>query len=144
MSTLLYGITAIGEFSYPYCFNSEAEKITVYTGIHSTKIPSETKSIVGQRLGMLAGGFTFYKLSAPLSNDVPANQVRFLDFLIEDYQENSKYTEMRFQFPELDYFIPSGIMAVDEENNLYFQKPLTQFITLRYSFVILLFQYLSI
>lgn len=122
MSTLLYGITAIGEFSYPYCFNSEAEKITVYTGIHSTKIPSETKSIVGQRLGMLAGGFTFYKLSAPLSNDVPANQVRFLDFLIEDYQENSKYTEMRFQFPELDYFIPSGIMAVDEEKQFVFSK----------------------
>lgn len=122
MSTLLYGITAIGEFLYPYCFNSETEKITVYTGINSTKIPGETNSIIGQRLGMLAGGFTFYKLNAPISNDVPADQVRFLDFLIEDYHENSKYTEMRFRFPELDYFMPSGMMAADEEKQFVFSK----------------------
>lgn len=125
MSESLYGITTIGEFDYPYGFEQETERVTIYTGTNLTKLPNEVDKIVGQKLGMLAGGCTLYKLGVPLSNDFPANQanqVRYIDYLIENYQENCKYTEMRFHFPELDYFMPSARIFNCDEKQCMFSK----------------------
>lgn len=112
----------------PFSYEKENEKIIVYTGSKNIEIPDGMDIIVGQKYGMMSGGYVLYKLSTPLSNDCLcigggagkyisiSNQIRSVDFYIEDYQLNSKYTEMKLQFPELNYFIPSvGRMTVSDE-----------------------------
>lgn len=34
------------------------------------------------------------------------DQKRDVEFSVEDYDDSAVYTEMRFDFPELDYFCP--------------------------------------
>ena len=113
------GSIRISNCEYPYSYQCETEKITVFIGAKAVIIPENTDIIIGQKFGMLTGGKFLYKLSVPLSNDCTtfedgkpiyvsmANQTRTVEYFIEDYQENSHYTEMRLRFPELDYFIPS-------------------------------------
>ena len=122
------GNIRISDCDYPYSYQSETEKITVYIGTKAIIIPENTDVIIGQKFGMLTGGKILYKLSVPLSNDCMtfedgkpiyvsmANQTRTVEYSIEDYEANSHYTEMRLQFPELDYFIPSlGSAKVSDE-----------------------------
>ena len=113
------GSIRISNCEYPYSYQCETERITVFIGAKAVIIPENTDIIIGQKFGMLTGGKFLYKLSVPLSNDCTtfedgkpiyvsmANQIRTVEYFIEDYQENSHYTEMRLRFPELDYFIPS-------------------------------------
>lgn len=140
MSQLTVGSVTLDGNDYPFQYEQETEKITVFLGARIITVPENMDIIVGQKLGMLTGGNILYKLSSPLSNDCMvvegveakyvsfANQTRFVEYFIEDYQENSSYTEMRLQFPELDYFIPSvGIATISNKeivfsrikNNLY-------------------------
>lgn len=119
MGQLITGSIKIFENDYPFSHDKETEKITVYIGAKAITVPEDMDIIVGQKYGMMTGGKILYKLSSPLSNDCMAfeggthkyisfaNQIRSIEYYIEDYQENSKYTEMRLQFPELNYFIPS-------------------------------------
>lgn len=120
---LITGSIRISNYDYPYSYQRETEEITVYIGSKAEVIPENTDIIIGQKFGMLTGGKTLYKLSVPLSNDCTifengksiyasmGNQTRTIEYFIEDYQENSYYTEMRLRFPELDYFIPSFEIA---------------------------------
>lgn len=113
------GSIHISDYDYPFSYQEEVEKITVYIGARAITVPEGLDIVIGQKYGMMTGGHILYKLSVPLSNDCMtfedgkpkyvslANQIRPVEYFIEDYQENSNYTEMRFQFPELDHFIPS-------------------------------------
>ena len=119
MSQLTFGMTTICGNTIPFCYEYETEKITISPGSRLITIPDKMDQIVGQKFGMMTGGNILYKLSVPLSNDCMAfvgkdatpvslaNQERYVDYFIEDYYENSSYTEMRLRFPELNYFIPS-------------------------------------
>lgn len=49
------------------------------------------------------------------------NQMRSVDFFIENFQGHSEYTEMRLQFTELDYFIPSIGRATVTKEEVIFQ-----------------------
>lgn len=128
MEQIISGGIKIGESSYPYSFDNKTEMITVYIGNRSVSLPEGIDTFVAKKYEMLTGGKTLYKLCFPLSNDclsmdggTPvyvslANQVCPVDYYIENYEENSLYSEMRFQFPELNYFIPSvGRATVTEE-----------------------------
>ena len=128
MSQSSNGITKICGNDYPFCYEQETEKITIYLGSGVVEIPEGMDQIVGTKLGMITGGNTLYKLSVPLSNDCMTvvdnqtkyisvgSQIRSVEYAIEDYQENSRYAEMRLQFPELDFFIPStGRAAVSTD-----------------------------
>lgn len=63
------GNIRISDCDYPYSYQSETEKITVYIGTKAIIIPENTDVIIGQKFGMLTGGKILYKLSVPLSND---------------------------------------------------------------------------
>lgn len=128
------GNTIICGNDYPFCYDQENEKIIIYLGMKPVELPDNLDKIIGQRFGMISGGNTLYKLSVPLSNDgmivegekvqnvTLANQVRTIEYLIDDYQLNSKYTEMRLQFPELDYFIPSRGRAIISQEQFIFSR----------------------
>ena len=134
MSQLTIGSVTIGEYSYPFQYEEETEKITVFLGARTVTVPENIDMIVGQKLGMLTGGNILYKLGIPLSNDCMAvegaevkyvslaNQMRSVEYFIEDYQANSSYTEMRLQFPELDYFIPSASIATVSNEEIIFSR----------------------
>lgn len=119
MEQSITGSIRISENDYPFSFEKETEKITVYIGTRAITVPDDMDIVIGQKYGMMTGGKILYKLSVPLSNDCMtfedgkpkyvslANQIRSVEYFIQDYQEGSKYTQMRLQFPELDYFIPS-------------------------------------
>ena len=63
------GSIRISNCEYPYSYQSETEKITVFIGTKAVIIPENTDIIIGQKFGMLTGGKFLYKLSVPLSND---------------------------------------------------------------------------
>lgn len=128
------GITTICGIDCPFSYEPDTEKLTVYTGNKSIEIPDGTDKIVGQRLGMMTGRHTFYKLNSPLSNDCTsitgegikqisiANQIRFIEYFIDDYKENTSYTEMKFQFSELDYFLPSNSIVSISDQEIVFSR----------------------
>lgn len=115
MEQSITGSIRISEYDYPFSFEKETEKITVYIGTRAITVPDDMDIVIGQKYGMMTGGKILYKLSVPLSNDCMtfedgkpkyvslANQIRSVEYFIQDYQEGSKYTQMRLQFPELDY-----------------------------------------
>jgi len=123
MSQLTIGNFTIGECVYPFQYEETTEKITIFLGAQTVAVPEDMDMIVGKKLGMLTGGNTLYKLSTQLSNDCMTfegtevkyvslgNQIRSVEYFIKDYQDNSTYSEIRLQFPELDYFIPSASIA---------------------------------
>lgn len=128
MEQSITGSIRISEYDYPFSYEKETEKITVYIGTRAITVPEDMDIAIGQKYGMMTGGKILYKLSLPLSNDCMifedskpkyvslANQIRSVEYFIENYQENSTYTEMRLQFPELNYFIPStGRATVSDE-----------------------------
>lgn len=134
MNQSVNGSTTICGNDYPFCYDQEDEKIIIYLGMKPVELPDNLEKIIGQRFGMMSGGNTLYKLSVPLSNHgkiiegekaknvALANQVRSIEYLIDDYQLNSKYTEMRLQFPELDYFIPSIGRATISQDQFIFSR----------------------
>ena len=128
MCQLIYGKTTICGNDYPFCFNGESFKITIYFGSKAIEVPDGLDRIIGQKFGPILGGNILYILSVPLSSphtfideNGPKNRFIFnhtssVKYFIEDYQMDYKYTEMRLQFPELNYFIPSvGISTVSSE-----------------------------
>lgn len=134
MSQAINGMTTICGRDIPFCFDTEKESITVYIGSSSIEIPEGMNTIVGQKLGMLTGGCTLFKLSVPFSNDCLAisgteaksvscsNQIREVEYSIDDYAAGSRYTEMRLRFPELDYILPSMPRATIVGNDIVFSR----------------------
>lgn len=128
------GMTKICGIDCPFSYEQDMEKITVHTGNKSIEIPDGMDKIIGQRLGMFIGGYTLYKLNTPLSNGHMciadgkakqisiADQIRSIEYFIDDYQENSSYTEMRFQFSELDYFLPSNSRVTISSEEIVFSR----------------------
>lgn len=134
MEQSIAGSIRISESDYPFSYEKETERITVYLGTKAIAIPDDSEIVIGQKYGMMTGGKILYKLSVPLSNNCMtfedgkpkfvsvATQIRSVEYYIEDYQEGSKYTQMRLQFPELDYFIPSyGRTTVSEKQIVFFR-----------------------
>ena len=132
MSKLLYGKAQVCDGICPFSYDNENERITVFTGTSPIEITEETDTIIGQPFEVFAGECSLYKLSVPLSNCCTTiengrvkqvaslDQVRPVEYIIKNYQENSKYTEMRVQFPELDYFIPSFNRSTNSEKEITF------------------------
>lgn len=119
MFQLIYGNTNICGKNYLFCYKEETEEITLYLGMNYIKLPYCVNEIVGQSLE-INGKYTLYKLNTPLLNHLKltdkektkyvafGNQTYSVDFIISNYYTNSKYIEMKLQFPELDYLMPSS------------------------------------
>lgn len=138
MEQLITGSMIVAEHECAFSYSKETEKITIYTGSKGIAIPDGLDILVGRKFGMLAGGMVLYKLSVPLGNETMdfedgafksvtyANQIRSVEYYIEDYLENSKYSRMCLRFPELDYFLPSsGRMSASDEQVVFSREKKT-------------------
>lgn len=134
MEQSITGSIRISDYDYSFAYEKKTEKIIVYLGMRAITIPDNMDIVIGQKYGVMNGGKILYKLSVPLSNDCMtfedgkpkyvsfANQIRSVEYFIEDYQNNSKYSEMRLQFPELNYFIPSTGIATVFSKQIVFSR----------------------
>lgn len=134
MEQAITGSILIADDQYPYSYDKETEKLTLYIGGKTISVPEDTMSFVGQKYGVLNGGRFLYKLDLPFSNDCMgfengqpkyfslANQVRSVEYYIENYEAGSRYKEMRLRFPELDYFIPSRGRVTVSEKEIVFSR----------------------
>ena len=140
MDQTIIGSFKLADFDCPFSYEKDTEKITVFTGGRAVTIPENTEIVIGQKYGMLNGGYTLYKLTVPLSNDCMAfegstpksvsvaNQIRSVEYYIENYQPGSHYTELRLQFAELNYFIPSiGRATITDEEIVISRKKETPY-----------------
>lgn len=119
MGSAVYGSVHISETDYPFSYEEETERIKIYFSPRVVIVPEQTDTVVARKFGMMNGGKYLFKLSTPLSNNVMTigngtpqyvsieTQIRTVEYYIDGFEEGSKYSVMRLQFPELDYFIPS-------------------------------------
>lgn len=106
-------------------FHFENGEIEFYLGGNMCTLEEGKTSVVGQCYTALTGGMVYFHLPTPLVNycamnstdELGRHQVRAIlmgnikhnvDFYIENYEEQSEFTQMRFAFSELDYFLPSS------------------------------------
>lgn len=132
--TTIVGQIKISDSLYPYSYNKTEEKITVYLGNHFVSLPEDTDTFVGQKYETQTEDKTLYKLCFPFSNEYMSieegsivyyslgNKISPVDYIIENYKENSRYSEIRFQFPELNYFIPSINRATIENQQIVISR----------------------
>ena len=137
---IINGHIRISDSFYPYSYDKVTEKITIYIGNSAVALPENTDVFVGQKYEMQTGGKTLYKLCFPFSNECMGieegsivyyslgNQISPVDYIIEDYEENSTYSEIRFQFPELNYFIPSINRATIENQQIVISRLTEEFL----------------
>lgn len=109
-------------------FHFENEYLELFLGGSHFTFEDNTRIVVGQKRSIMAGGLILFYFSLPLENfgvfkttdetgalhEIPISTgtVRQeVDFYIDGYMENSKFSKMKFSFPELDYFIPSSKMC---------------------------------
>lgn len=121
------GFVLIGEKRIPYSFDNE--EITLFFGSLPDTVPDGLDVLMTQHVECMTSKCTMFKLATPLQNDCilkengsekavsSFNQVYAVDFRIENYGQDSKYTKMCVSFPELDYFCPSEKMC-----NVYLGK----------------------
>ncbi|OCN00904.1 hypothetical protein A7X67_00145 [Clostridium sp. W14A] len=116
-------------------FHYENGEIEFYLGGSICTIEEGTISVVGQCYTTTTGGMIYFHFPTPLENygvmkitdesgslqvsAVSMGSIRHnVDFYIENYEEQSEFTQMRFAFSELDYFIPSsnacGLCGTDD------------------------------
>ena len=69
MEQAITGSILIADDQYPYSYDKETEKLTLYIGGKTISVPEDTMSFVGQKYGVLNGGRFLYKLDLPFSND---------------------------------------------------------------------------
>lgn len=123
---MLYdGFVEIVEKLFPYRYIDG--KIIIYFGLNPVSLPDGIDTLETRYIGCLTSKSTLFKLTMPLQNsgtlqengeaiDVVAfNHKCDVEFSVEDYDDGAVYTEIRFDFPELDYFCPSLNMCSIEE-----------------------------
>ncbi|MGI6214920.1 MAG: HEPN domain-containing protein [Christensenellales bacterium] len=83
----------------------------------------DVKFLIGKKHNVTTGELILFHLAIPLENlgsfitkddkvPISIGTVRTeVDFYIDNYTANSKFSKMKFSFPELDYFIPSTKMC---------------------------------
>ena len=114
------GTIKFGDNEIPFLFNDEKDLLTIYFGNKCIEIPEQLNGIVAHESDKMVGGYIYYSLALPLSasdcllvTGEGAKSVATgihnaeVEFYIENYQSSTIYNEIRFQFAELDYFIPS-------------------------------------
>lgn len=126
------GVTWISENrTVPFHYEQGVLELFFGNGINS--LENGTAYIIGQKRGMFTGGYILFHFPFCLDNccvltavgktgDIKGQRLTLgtirqdVDYYIYGYEVNSKYTQMTFSFPELDYFIPSSQMcAIDHE-----------------------------
>lgn len=103
--------------------------ITVCFELTPINLPDGIDTLKTRDVGCLTSKRTLFKLGIPLQNSgipmennktdnvevVVFDQRREVEYSVEDYDDSAVYTEMCFDFPELDYFCPSSKMCSVED-----------------------------
>lgn len=103
--------------------------ITVCFELTPINLPDGIDTLKTRDVGCLTSKKTLFKLGIPLQNSgipmennktdnvevVVFDQRREVEYSVEDYDDSAVYTEMCFDFPELDYFCPSSKMCSVED-----------------------------
>lgn len=124
------GFVEIAERLIPYRYKNGI--ITVCFELTPINLPDGIDTLKTREVGCLTSKRTLFKLRIPLQNSgitmennktdnvevVVVDQKRDVEFSVEDYDDSAVYTEMRFNFPELDYFCPSSKMCNIEEGKV--------------------------
>ena len=129
------GTIIFGNNEIPFLFDEEKDLLTIYFGNKCTEIPEPLNGIVGRESDKMVGGYIYYSLSVPLSADdcllvtgggaksvATGTHNTEVEFYIESYQSSTVYNEMRFQFAELDYFIPSHSQVEIKDDQFVFSR----------------------
>lgn len=134
MENMANGLFRINQKDIPVFYDDTNEKLTVYFNAEGVTIPDDTKSIITRNLGLLTDGLVLYKLCVPLFNTCTINdgntlkaiaqgtQTGSVDYYITNYKVNTKYTEIKMQFTELDSFLPSKGRARVDEKQIVFSR----------------------
>ena len=124
------GFVEIAERLIPYRYKNGI--ITVCFELTPINLPDGIDTLKTREVGCLTSKRTLFKLRIPLQNSgiamennktenvevVVLDQKRDVEFSVEDYDDSAVYTEMRFDFPELDYFCPSSKMCNIEDGKV--------------------------
>ena len=121
-------------------FHFENRYLKLFLGGHHYTFEENTRALIGQKYDVITGGLILFHFSLPLENygtlkatdeagvlqEIPISigtVKQEVDYLIDGFAENSKFTKMKFSFPELDYFIPSSSMCnyFQEDGHVEFQ-----------------------
>lgn len=127
------GFVMIDNKSMPY--SCKDEKKAIYIGMESITLPSDgLDTLVAQSFSSVC---TMFKLTIPLCNDgtlksgdsekaiTMFNHICDYDFRIEKYSESARYTEMRFEFPELGFsFPPVRMCNLEDEKAEFISVPI--------------------
>ena len=112
----------------------EGNRLTLF--FESFELPKEKENPVmdtgGNHLvrvwkrGMLAGGYYLMHLSHPLSIydrfPFPHTSSYEVDWYIDSYNPGMTFTELSFNFDELNYFIPAAVEIPMDDNAYHFPK----------------------
>ncbi len=129
------GTIIFGNNEIPFLFDEGKDLLTIYFGNKCIEIPEQLNGIVAHESDKMVGGYIYYSLAVPLSADncllvtgdgaksvATGTHNAEVEFYIENYQSNTSYNEMRFQFAELDYFIPSRNQVEIKDNQFVFSR----------------------
>lgn len=129
------GTIIFGNNEIPFLFDEGKDLLTIYFGNKCIEFPEQLNGIVAHESDKMVGGYIYYSLAVPLSADncllvtgdgaksvATGTHNAEVEFYIENYQSNTSYNEMRFQFAELDYFIPSRNQVEIKDNQFVFSR----------------------
>ena len=129
------GTILFGDNEIPFLFDEGKDLLTIYFGNKCIEIPEQLNGIVARESDKMVGGYIYYSLALPLSADdcllvtgdgaksvATGTHNAEVEFYIENYQSNTVYNEIRFQFAELDYFIPSKSLVEIKDDQFVFSR----------------------
>ncbi len=122
----------------PYHYENGILRLFLGNVTHSLETGRD--AVIGQKHDAFTGGYTLFHLTHPLENYGLLNLVgtngairsepvamgtlnQNVDYYIDKYDDGASFTQMRFSFKELDFFLPSGsITAIDDMTGFIFSR----------------------
>ena len=136
MKNIANGFFSIGQKNIPVFYDESNEKLTIYFDSEGVPVPEKTDKIIARNLGFLTNELVLYKLCVPLfntcsiingntlTNVAQGTQTCAVEYYIKNYKLDTKYTEIKMQFSELDFFLPSIGRARVDEKQIVFSREL--------------------
>lgn len=134
MENLANALFRIDKKDIPVYYDENTEKLTVYFDSNGVSLPEDLDKLIVKKLGLLTDGLVLYKLCVPLFNTcliadgdklvnvAQGTQTGEVEYYIKNFQNESTYTEMRLQFAELNYFVPSIGRTEISEKEIVFSR----------------------